>query len=160
MLTPNDDRRSNGRVTGYLDKPSSWKRYDEELYDALHDWVKVSRSRRVAKIEHSALFPAATFFSSRVPDEGAERERYTDGLIQAAGGAEVVFLDPDNGIGAINQVWSQEFPRNTSTARRSRNLRRQGDPCCSISTIRESPTSRLRNSVVRSSLKKVGLAAW
>ena len=98
MLTPNDDRRSDGRVTGYLDKPSSWKRYDEELYDALYDWVKVSRSRRVAHIEHSALLPAATFFPSRVPDDGAGRERYIDGLIQAASGAEVVFLDPDNGM--------------------------------------------------------------
>ena len=40
MLTPND-RRSDGLFTDYLDKPSHWKRYDEELYDALHDWVKV-----------------------------------------------------------------------------------------------------------------------
>ena len=47
MLTPNDGR-SDGRFTDYLDQPSHWKHYDEELYDALHDWVKVSRPRRPA----------------------------------------------------------------------------------------------------------------
>ena len=153
MLTPND-RRSDGRFTDYLDKPSHWKRYDKELYEALHDWVNVSRARRVASIEHSTLLPAATFFSSRVPDDGAGRERYADGLMQAAGGAEVVFLDRTMGWRCPRPSMVARIPRNTSTGRRSRRFRRQGDPCWSISTIRESPTSRLRSSVVRSSLEK------
>ena len=110
MLTPNDTR-SDGLFTDYLDKPSHWKRYDKELYDALHDWVRVSRARRVASIEHSTLLPAATFFSSRVPDDRAGRERYADGIMQAAGGADVVFLDPDNGI----EVPSTKYGRKNSS---------------------------------------------
>jgi len=97
MLTP-DDGRSDGRFTTYLDKPEQWSTFDPELYEQLRRWIKDGRPRHVAHIEGSDLLPNAAFFSEIVPDDAGGRGRWTDRLLEASRGHDLVFLDPDNGL--------------------------------------------------------------
>ena len=109
MLTPNDGR-TDGTGTTYLGKPFTWRDYDPELYDQLHAWVSHNQ-RAVRLIEQSHLLPAARFISSHVPDDAAGRARYAEALVSGSQGAEVVFLDPDNGV----EVRSRPYGRKDSS---------------------------------------------
>ncbi len=97
MLTPGDER-SDGRLTSYLEQPGRWERFDPELYRALAGFLSDRADRGVGQIEGTDLIPSATYFSELVPDDAPGRRRWVDGLRDAAGDRDLVFLDPDNGI--------------------------------------------------------------
>jgi len=97
MLTPND-ARSDGRRVQYLRKPQSWRRFDPELFSSLRAMLCSRRPRSVDLIENSALLPRCRFFSEIVPDGRVARAEYLRRLAGAARKADLVFLDPDNGL--------------------------------------------------------------
>ena len=107
MLTPNDDR-TDGKRTIYLDDPHKWRDCDHELYDQLRAWVS-RKQRDVRLIEQSHLLPKAQFFSDCVPDDAAGRARYAEALVSGAEGAEVVFLDPDNGVEVRSRPYGRKY---------------------------------------------------
>jgi hypothetical protein len=49
-------------------------------------------------IERSSILPCARFFSEVVPDERSARALWRERLVEFAAGADLVFLDPDNGF--------------------------------------------------------------
>jgi hypothetical protein len=53
---------------------------------------------RVSLIEKSGLLSNSSFYSEPVADSRQHREVWRQGLLKAAAGADLVFLDPDNGI--------------------------------------------------------------
>ncbi|MCP5056895.1 MAG: hypothetical protein GY937_09255 [bacterium] len=54
--------------------------------------------RQVALIEGATLLPRTTFFSEIVPDPIDERSAWFSALLERSSMADLVFLDPDNGI--------------------------------------------------------------
>jgi len=97
MLTPND-ARSDGLRVQYLQKPQAWRRFDPELFSSLSAMLRSRRPRSVDLIENSPLLPRCRFFSEVVPDCRVARASYLRRLARAAGQADLVFLDPDNGL--------------------------------------------------------------
>ena len=96
MLTPDDDS-SDGEFRRYLQEPRSLRACDPVLFDALADLTLCS-TRAVSLIEASGLLPCATFFRDLVPDDRLGRARFGSRLVAASADADLVFLDPDNGI--------------------------------------------------------------
>jgi hypothetical protein len=97
MLTP-DDGGSDGGFRAYLEQPDQWHHFDSELYAGLRAALRSTRPRSVALIEDSRLLPRTIFYSALVPDERNDREVWRRGLLEAATGVDLVFVDPDNGI--------------------------------------------------------------
>lgn len=97
MLTPDDGGR-DGRLRSYLEAPQTWRNYDPELFDGLADLLRSARQPSVSLIRGSTLLPRSSYYSAVVPDARPERDAWFQGLLCAATGAGLIFLDPDNGI--------------------------------------------------------------
>lgn len=95
MLTP-DDGSSDGQFRSYLQQPRHWQKFDADLYESLRTLRHAEPC--VALVERSGLLPGASFFSDFVPDARQPRTEWFSRLREATGDAELVFLDPDNGI--------------------------------------------------------------
>ena len=95
MLTPDDTSR-DGRRLNYADDPDFRPR-DPHLFDQVSRWVKAG-VRSVTAIEQSSLLGSTTYSSETIPDTRALRDPVADRMVDAGSGADMVFLDPDNGI--------------------------------------------------------------
>jgi hypothetical protein len=71
---------------------------DPELFDGLAGLLRSAPRPSVSLIEGSRLLPRSSYYSAVVPDARPERDDWRQGLLRAATGADLVFLDPDNGI--------------------------------------------------------------
>jgi hypothetical protein len=71
-----------------------------EVFDRLKDIVGGIQTIAdpVTALQKSGILEGAFFLRSEVPDRVAERRRWIAGLVNSVGGANLVFLDPDNGI--------------------------------------------------------------
>lgn len=98
MLTPDDSGRDGG-LRSYLRRPEEWRRFDPKLFDGLADALEASSAPQVSLIEGSGLLPGSTFYSAVVPDTRRERDLWWQGLMESTSGVDLVFVDPDNGIG-------------------------------------------------------------
>jgi hypothetical protein len=92
-----DDGRSDGRQTTYLNRPERWKRYDPQLFEALADLVREGQ-RNLRAVEESGILRGARFLGACLTDDVAGREAYFALLLRRASGRDLLFLDPDNGI--------------------------------------------------------------
>jgi hypothetical protein len=97
MLTP-DDGGKDGGFRSYLEAPTTWAKYDPELFAGLADLLRSASQPSVSLIERSALLPRASYHSAVVPDGRLERDAWRDNLLHKALGVDLVFLDPDNGV--------------------------------------------------------------
>lgn len=97
MLTPNDGS-TDGKFTDYLDKPNAWRTHDPELFDGLNSIMSNSSPRSVSQIEDTNLLPGAEYHSNIVPESATYRAAWFQSLLGASSTAELVFLDPDNGL--------------------------------------------------------------
>ena len=97
MLTANDGS-SDGSLRSYLRDAERWRGRDPELFDGLRGVLEHGAVPAVSLIERSGLIPRASFYAAIVPDKRSDREVWRQGLFSLAHGADVVFLDPDNGI--------------------------------------------------------------
>jgi hypothetical protein len=96
MLTP-DDGSYDGGLRSYLGDPEMWQRYDHQLFAGLSSLLR-SGLPSVPMIERVQLLPRASYFSKLIPDRRHEREIWFSDLLAKAQNADLVFLDPDNGI--------------------------------------------------------------
>ena len=87
-------KQDDGKYTSYLDQPEKYRRYDPELFDCLAGIVH-GQKRRLEEIEDSGVLSAA-FFSGTL--NLATRSAWHQAALLATAGADVVFLDPDNGL--------------------------------------------------------------
>jgi hypothetical protein len=97
MTTP-DDGSSDGSLRGYLEDESRWAAYDADLYDFLRASLRSSRRPSLSMIEGSGILPRTSYYSPTVPDDIAGRRVWSAGLLESARNADLVFLDPDNGL--------------------------------------------------------------
>jgi hypothetical protein len=96
MLTP-DDGSGDGRKLQYLERGGR-RSHDPELFDWLELWYRDGAKRDVRLIEESGLLPNCRFFGEIVPDEAAARAEWFARAREFARGADLVFVDPDNGL--------------------------------------------------------------
>lgn len=102
-LYPDESHNQDGRHTGYLGKPEEWRRYDPQLFDALAQIVRTDR-RNVRALEAANVLPGAIFASEVIPfyepvAEGRRaRQNWFSGIIKKLAEADLVFVDPDNGL--------------------------------------------------------------
>lgn len=110
-LTP-DGSGPDGRHIGYLHNRYEYRACDIDLYDKMQELVFTRNERSVSAIERSNLLPAHTTFFSDVltyedlawqgPETKFERlsrrSAWTNKAIETLAEAEVIFLDPDNGV--------------------------------------------------------------
>jgi hypothetical protein len=87
------DGRLDGRHVEYKTE-SAWRALDEELYDQLVGLTEPN----VAALENLAIWPDRVQFH-RVPVAARKRAEWVQGMVEAVDDAELVFLDPDNGLG-------------------------------------------------------------
>lgn len=109
---------SDGRHTSYLNSQNPNNKHFEvcspKLYFQLKDIVDANK-RNISDIEKGLILPSETiFYSSPVPfssnspaQRSRDRENWFLNSLQSLSGADVVFLDPDNGIQTSNLQKSQ-----------------------------------------------------
>jgi hypothetical protein len=102
-LTRNDPARpSDGKYVTYLNRRTrlgqSLRPLDDELYNGLRRIVVQEKRRSIGRIERSGLLPAPTLFFSRRLEDYRRRENWHRRALAKLKEAEVVFLDPDNGV--------------------------------------------------------------
>lgn len=91
------DGRSDGRFVEYLSKPE-WRSYEPDIFDFLHNAVLKDKVRQLSLIEKSGLLTGVSFFSEILREKATNRQVFFEALYKEAKNADLVFLDPDNGI--------------------------------------------------------------
>lgn len=94
-----DDTRNDGSRVQYLNKPDGWLDYDPVVFEHLRDHVIVRGVRDVKNIEESDVLPNCSFYSELLLDDGSSRDEFFKDFSDFAKGSDLVFFDPDNGIG-------------------------------------------------------------
>ena len=103
----------DGKHTRYLKNSTRFRNCDPELYDGLRQLLiddrgdVISKRRHLATVEGSGLLPSGTLFFSEPlryqagilsRDKMAMRSEWLARALRATANADVVFVDPDNGI--------------------------------------------------------------
>lgn len=91
---PGDDGRSDGRHLEWRDE-TAWRALDEEL----HAGLAALPERSVAALERAMIWPEGVLFHRESMPLRAGRSAWGIRKRSALDGADIVFLDPDNGIG-------------------------------------------------------------
>lgn len=121
-LTSDETHNNDGRHIGYLQPTprncQMFRACDPSLYDALAGIVR-DDDRNVSAIRYRRILPDDTVYYERLLDLGKNRVRATpdsrmqarqewvQGAVQVTEDCDVVFVDPDNGIGAPVQAKSK-----------------------------------------------------
>ena len=122
-LYPDESHNADGKYTGYLDaKPANHDRFrvcDPPLYDALGCLVGAG-DRDVVAVHRCGVMPDDTSYyesslsypksMSRVARQATRKNWFTDAL-EATAGADMVFVDPDNGISATANPLRKTGPK-------------------------------------------------
>ncbi len=121
-LTSDESHNNDGRHVGYLEPtPKNAKAFrvcDPGLYDTLAEIVR-GGARNVSAIRQRRVLPDDTVFYERLLDLDRQtvdakrvsriqaRQQWVHGAVQATQDCDVVFVDPDNGIGTTAQASSR-----------------------------------------------------
>jgi hypothetical protein len=91
---PGDDGRPDGRHLEWRDE-AAWRLLDEELHAGLARLPE----RSIAALEQAVIWPKGALFHHEPMPPRAERSAWGARKRSALDGADIVFLDPDNGVG-------------------------------------------------------------
>ena len=124
-LYPDEDHNSDGKYVGYLTESaannSGFRSCDPELYEALRKIV-VSGSRCVDSIGEGGTLPEDTIYYDRVLHypKGSTRlwrtrmhAEWIGGALAETADADIVFVDPDNGIASKPLHWRMHASKHT-----------------------------------------------
>jgi len=92
---PGDDGRADGRHLEWRDEPA-WQRFDPYLYAGL----LALPERSVAALESAAIWPKGALFHREPMPPRLVRDVWGTQMRAALDAADIIFLDPDNGMGA------------------------------------------------------------
>lgn len=95
---PGDDGRTDGRHLEWRDE-AAWQLLDAEL----HIGLAALPERSIAALERAAIWPHGILFHRDPMPTRAGRSAWGICKRNALDGADFVFLDPDNGIGAESE---------------------------------------------------------
>lgn len=121
-LTDDETHNSDGRHIGYLESTPknqlAFRTCDPDLYDKLGEIVECG-DRNVSAICRQRILPEGTVYFDRILDlKGSTvrfrsasriqvRKEWVEGAVEATKDCDVVFVDPDNGIGSTTQAYSR-----------------------------------------------------
>lgn len=88
-----NDGRPDGRHTEYLAE-QPWSALDPTVYGQL----RTLSTRSVAAIQRQSFWPLETRFHQE-PVVSSGRDSWVEGMVNALTGTDLIFLDPDNGMG-------------------------------------------------------------
>lgn len=112
-LFPDESHNEDGKHVGYLRKVDpSFRDCDELLYDKLRTLLfdghaLIAGNRHLGSAESSSILPEETNFYSEplsyeqglsIPARSALRNAWLHGALSATESADLIFMDPDNGI--------------------------------------------------------------
>ena len=92
---PGGDQRADGGHLEWRDE-AAWRLLDEEL----HAGLVTLQKRSIAALEQAAIWPKGALFHREPMPSRPKRSAWGMQKRSALDGANLVFLDPDNGIGA------------------------------------------------------------
>lgn len=103
-VTREEKQKGDGRYTGYLNNNRKYEICFPDLYDKLKGIVGGRRSMK--EVENGPILPKETiFYSKPLPyssvnpsDRKEERENWFKESLSQLKSADIIFLDPDNGI--------------------------------------------------------------
>ena len=98
-LHPDESHNDDGRHVSYLSKPDQWKLIAPFLFDDLVNLVRIG-NRSVSGLE-SIIGGSAIFHRTTIPTKRARfqnRDGWFSQLMMVVKSADVLFIDPDNGI--------------------------------------------------------------
>ena len=122
-LHPDESHNSDGKYTGYLARtPESHDRFrvcDPLLYESLRQLI-VAGERHVTRVRKIGILPYDTEYyerslsyprgQSRISRQ-ASREEWIEEALKATSEADVIFVDPDNGISETVDPLSKSGPK-------------------------------------------------
>ncbi|MGH7120830.1 MAG: hypothetical protein ACREFP_17900 [Acetobacteraceae bacterium] len=91
---PGDDGGPDGRHLEWRDE-TAWRLLDEEL----HAGLVALPERSIAALEQATIWPSGALFHREPMPPRVERSAWGTRKRNALDGANIVFLDPDNGVG-------------------------------------------------------------
>lgn len=92
---PGDDGRPDGRHLEWRDE-LAWQVLDRQLHEGLAGLPE----RNIAALEQAAIWPSGTIFHRDPMPQPLERKVWGERKRVALDGADLLFLDPDNGLRA------------------------------------------------------------
>ena len=92
---PGDDGRADGRHLEWHDEPA-WQHLDAQLHARLSDLPE----RSIAALEQTSIWPKGALFHREPMPSRHLRDAWCTRKRAALEGADIIFLDPDNGLGA------------------------------------------------------------
>ncbi|HKD31721.1 MAG TPA: hypothetical protein VKC66_38175 [Xanthobacteraceae bacterium] len=96
----NDHTTNHDRYFDYLTRPLAFRHLAPELYDQLVEFLRNrdALADPLAALQSSGVLEDAIFIRREVPKKASSRLLWAEGLVNSVRGANLVFLDPDNGI--------------------------------------------------------------
>jgi len=95
---PGGDGRPDGRHVEWRDDPA-WRDFDSDLHAGLSSLSE----RSVAALERASIWPRRTIFHRDPVPADLMRREWAQRKRAALSSADLVFLDPDNGVGEVSQ---------------------------------------------------------
>jgi hypothetical protein len=95
-----DKMEDSGKHFDYLKRPDEFRHLAPELYDHLTNFANDRRAITdpLTALQRSGVLENAAFVRQEVPKKALLRPLWAKGLANLVSGANLVFLDPDNGI--------------------------------------------------------------
>ncbi len=105
-LVPDEKNKADGKYTDYLKPENGFSEKLQEcnpnLYRQMNEVVFVRKKRSIAEIEKGNVLPRGTIFHSEpIGHDNTSREAWHQAALEGLEKADVVFLDPDNGIETV-----------------------------------------------------------
>jgi hypothetical protein len=101
-LFPDEEHNADGRHIAYLRAPELWRHLNPDLFDLVA--AVVTKERTVFGL-HQAFAPGTLFAAEPMPvgrmsgiERCKARSSWFSRTVNAVEGAEIVFMDPDNGL--------------------------------------------------------------
>ena len=107
-LTKDEENKpGDGKYTKYLEKKDEYSKYDQDLFDILKEMLLPKPGiRDVKQFELKNAIPGAIYYHGElnlrdlktVAERKAHRDEWHENALDVCKDAELVFLDPDNGL--------------------------------------------------------------
>ncbi len=94
---PDHDGRPDGRHVDWLEE-ESWRAFDADLHSAM----KGLPERSLSALEEAPIWVSPAIFHREPVPPASGRLHWAEGKRQALSEADLIFLDPDNGVGAAS----------------------------------------------------------
>jgi|SRR5215831_13235485 len=96
----NDKTRDHDRHFDYLTRPDKFRDLAPEWYGQLAEFVRNRGAfgDPLTALQRSGVLENAVFTRLEVPKKASSRPEWAEELVNAVSSADLVFLDPDNGI--------------------------------------------------------------